>query len=114
MPTNVRSELFDSAQAALRNPRGPFIEAVRSFAADLRAIPDAEPSEYSHEELGRICDLAECILLEIEDRLEDANTSPRAKQELARTVEAMRRTLEAIHQREQHFLRIDSRQAEAP
>jgi hypothetical protein len=96
---------MESAEAALANRHGrPFIKSVRTFVSALKQIPDAGPSDYSHQRLARIRDLAERVITEIDDRLEDADDSPRIQQELATTVYTIRRTLEEINSCERHFL----------
>jgi hypothetical protein len=105
MTTDVRAELLKAADAALTNRHGrPFISAVRTFVTALQRVPDAGPSEYSHDQLATIRDLGERVVTEIDDRLDDADDSPRLQREMARAVYTIRRTLEEIHWWERHLL----------
>jgi hypothetical protein len=104
METDPRSDLVRAGTAALANRHGrPFLSSIRSFVTALRRVPDAGPSEYSHEQLATIRDLAERVVAEIEDRLEDDDDHPPIQRELARTIYAIRRTLEEMHRWECHF-----------
>jgi hypothetical protein len=101
---NALAEVVNPAEAALANRHGrPFIKSVRTFVSALKAIPDTGPSEYTHENLGRIRDLAERVIAEIDDRLEDADDPPRVQQELATTVYTIRKALEEVNRWERHY-----------
>ena len=105
MTTDVRTELLTAANAALKNRHGrPFLMAVRAFVTALRRVPDGASTEYSREQLAAFRDLAERVVAEIEDRLEDADDSPRAERELAGAIYAIRRALEDVHRWERHLL----------
>ena len=105
MPSNVRAQLSAAAEIALVDRRGRgFIKAVRTFVTALQRVPQGGPLDHSHEQLVTIRDLSERVAIEIDDRIDDADDSDRIQQELARTVETIRRTVEAIHVLERHLL----------
>jgi hypothetical protein len=106
MATGVILAIRQSAEAALANRHGrSFIKAVRAFVAGLGLLPDAAPTECSRDTLMNIRDLANRVVDEIEDRLEDDDDSLATQRELAGAIYRIRRTLEEIDLWERHFLR---------
>ena len=103
--SDVRTELLKPGNLALTDRHGrPFLNAVRTFVTALQRIPEGAATEYSHEQLAVVRDLAERVIAEIEDRLEDADDQPHVELELASAIYAIRRTLEDVHHWQRHFL----------
>jgi hypothetical protein len=107
MVTDFYTQLTHAAHVTVANRHGrPFLKALRTFVAFLRRVPDGGPSEFSSDQLMVIRDLAGSVVDEIEDRLEDGDDSRAIQQELARSVYAIRDTLEEIYRWERHFLPV--------
>jgi hypothetical protein len=119
MAADLYTQLTHAANAAVGNRHGrPFLKALRTFVGLLRRVPDGGPSEFSNEQLMVIRQLAGSVVDEIEDRLEDADDSKAIQQELARSVYAIRDTVEEIYRWERHFARgrawsADTREGDA-
>jgi hypothetical protein len=113
MPPDFRSAVARAGAATLANRHGrPFVTSVRAFVTALRC-PDARPTDFSHGQLAATRDLAEMVIAEIEDRLEDDDDHPRIQRELARTICTIRRLLEERHPPERHFARPENSGASA-
>jgi hypothetical protein len=97
-------QLVEHSSAVAAATRGKAFEArVQQFTGALATIPDYPHAQMSQDHFDMVNRLAEQVIESIEGRLYDGDDGESLKQEMARSVYAIRKAQEEVFRWRKHF-----------
>jgi hypothetical protein len=105
MTTPSRLEKIDTMVQELRveQHKAAFLHNLGLIVGALGAIPDSPPHEFTVEAMKRLRELVEETVEAIEQRIDSGGDRNKVQQELAATVYAVRRRMEAVEIWVRHY-----------
>jgi hypothetical protein len=103
------NELMSEAQTAAHSlfpdaASAAFLKSVRDFVAALSRVPDCPADTFSSVEIAQLSSAAERVILTIEARIESAQDRSGVRQQLAESIDDVRRELDEVSRWRRHFL----------
>ncbi len=102
--TNALSGAMELAQAVATTKRHrPFVKAVHEFSSFLRSVPNSNPSDWSHESIKQLGDMADRVVEAIERQVSISDSTV-DQRDLVERIYGIRTSLEEINRWERRFL----------
>jgi hypothetical protein len=103
--TELMSDAQTAAHSLFPDAASPaFLKSVRDFVAALSRVPDCPPDTFSSVEVAQLSSASERVIGTIEARIESGQDASGIRQQLAESIDELRRELDEISRWRRHFL----------